>query len=101
MESQDTVGLGTHGWVAFMCRHLSMQMFVLHVICSGDFGQEASYHFDDMLYRHSVDVVLRSLVPALLPEALSIVRKRFAVVVGQALYVGQVSDFYAARRSWC
>ena len=95
MESQNTVGLSTHRGAGVGGGHLPVQMLVLHIVCRGDFGEETSHHLNDVLYGHAADLVLRTLVPTLLSEALAVIRKGLRVIVRQALDVRQVFDFDA------
>lgn len=81
VEREDTVGLRAYAGVAVRRRHLSMQMLVLHVIRSRDLGKKTGHHFNDVLYGHSANFVLGTLIPALLPEGLPIVREGVRVII--------------------
>ena len=71
---------------------------MLHIVCRRNLGEYARHHLDNMFYGHAADLVLGTLIPALLSEALIVVRKGLGIVVGQALDVRQVFDFYMAGR---
>lgn len=90
MECEHTRGLraevgGAVGW-----RNMAMDMLVVHVVCSSDFGKEPCHHLDDVCHRHGTDLELppcQSLTRNL--ASLGLCQKLFT---GEALDVGQAKD---------
>lgn len=79
-------------------RKVPMHLFVVDIVGGRDFSQEPRDHLNDIRDRHGADFVLAFLSP--LPWGLRIpLRLGMVFLVGEALNMGQISDFDAIGRA--
>lgn len=98
VESQNTVGLWAHRGAAVGSGHLAMKMLVLHIVRSGNFGEKPCYHLNDVFDGHTTNLILRTLISALLSKSLAVLGQSAHVIVGQGLNVREILDDDASRR---
>lgn len=92
MECEHTRGLrgeviGAVGW-----GDMTVDMLVVHIICSSDFGQKACDHLDDVCHWHGTDLEL----PPRDVASFGLCQKLFT---GKTLDVGQATDSNPAWRT--